>query len=90
MEMDAEGDVGGILILISSDFSPYWSDVSDPASDSVHHMFVLNGGGGVLNRFLHQLHLLDPVLHQLKLNIQRVQHKPVVRITYCHLTDIVQ
>ena len=40
----------------------------------VNRMLLSNRLRSILNRLLYELHLLNPILHQLKLDIQRIQH----------------
>ena len=53
-------------------------------------MFFFYGADRVLDGALHQLHLLDPVLDQLFLQIQGIFQQVIVRVADGHLPDVFQ
>ena len=90
VQIDPGRDIGGALILVLKALfhARQMDQPQHPAP--VHHMLLPDGSCRVLDGLLHKLHLLDPVLHQLLLNVQGIEHKVVIRIRNGHLTDIVQ
>ena len=69
MQTDPGENVGSILILIfqALHHTGQMDQVQHPAP--VNGMLLLDGIRRILNGLLHQLHLLNPVLHQLPLNL---------------------
>lgn len=90
VQPDACRDIGGVLILgLQALLHP-------GQMDQIQHMAPIDlvlrvqCSYRILNGAFHQLHLFDPVLYQLLLQVQGIAQKMIVRISDGHLPDIVQ